>query len=177
MLKHSHCCAKFASALRVRRADWPDALLLYQWANEPECRVMALNSDVIPWGHHLNWFSSRVNSDVCSIYIGEMVASSGESLCVGQVRFEVDQAFGSNAASVDIYICGEFRGKGFAKRLLKESMRQYNLQKSNYKIVALAKAANFASIRLFTHSGFDLSGGCSIGSELCYRFEYAFSDS
>lgn len=155
----------------VRRAKWSDALQLYQWANDPECRAMAINRETISWGQHLNWFGHRLENKACTIYIGETSSEEGNRVAFGQVRLEDELLSGNPSTSIDIYIDKSFRGKGLAKSLLLTSIHQQRLASPNSKFRALVKVANLASIQLFTHAGFDLSGGCSVAFDLCYLFE------
>lgn len=159
--------------MRIRAADWRDALILYQWANDPICRVMALQQKSIVWGEHLHWFGQRLKTPLSKIYIGDFDGQiSGDVVPFGQVRIDYDTESTVPCAWVDIFIEHSFRGQGLAKALLRTAINHYLKVLPNTSILAKVKVANFASFQLFSRSGFTLVDGVVANSELCYIFEY-----
>lgn len=175
MLKHLLCCVKYDSDLDIRLASWSDAVCLYQWANEPDCRVMALNPNIISWGQHLKWYAGRLKDRACCIYIGESSSPDGRHTPIGQVRIEGNDMSGRHVASVDVFIDKDFRGKGLAKPLLLSSINQYQSVYPNTTITAVVKVSNLPSIQLFTRAGFKLDGCGCVDAEPCYFFQLAAS--
>lgn len=130
--------------LRLRRAAAEDVLLYFQWANEPEVRRHAIHTDAIPIDAHRRWFAAKLASKDSHLFV--MLA--GE-LPVGQIRFDLQ----NGEAVIDYSIDVAFRGRGWAKVLVRLGMREL----SSYGHTAFradVKVQNAPSIAVFRSLGF-----------------------
>src|SRR5258706_3099130 len=69
--------------LRIRLASYDDALLLWQWANDPVARQNSFNSAAIAWDDHEAWYREKLASRNCRNWILEI-----GDLPVGQIRYD-----------------------------------------------------------------------------------------
>ena len=93
-----------AKTLRLRQVQEKDCRLIWEWANDPDVRVVSFSPEPIPWEQHVRWFQSKINSPKCKFYI----AMDGD-IPIGQVRYDIE----GNEAVISISIDQRFRGKGY----------------------------------------------------------------
>ena len=125
----------------LREATIDDALLLFNWVNDEVVRLNSINQDTILWENHLNWFSSRLNSNQTYIYI----LTDGK-INYGQIRIDKYNNWWIIDYSIDV----NFRGKGLGSlivKLLVEKNKGYNFK-------AIVKQNNPSSIHVFLKLGF-----------------------
>lgn len=139
-----HYCINPKHHFQIRKANAGDAKLLYHWVNDPEVRQSALNSSLIDWPNHSNWFNKKLNSTDTQIYIAEGFNSHP----LGQVRIELKNA----AWLIDYSIDKLFRGLGLGKKIIAEMITQ-NTHKT---FVAEVKLENTPSQIIFEKLGFKL---------------------
>ena len=96
--------------LTLRHACEDDAKMLWEWANNPEVRVVSFSSKPIPWGEHVQWLKSRLNDPNCIFYI----AINSDGIPIGQVRYDIE----GNEAVISISIDKKFRGEGYGSILI-----------------------------------------------------------
>ena len=133
-----------SAMLRVRPARIEDMLLYLQWANDPEVRRQAVNTDRITLESHREWFKTKMSTPSSHMFV--MLAGS---LPVGQVRFD---RIGREAV-IDYSIDASFRGRGWAKDLLALGMQRV-LEKGPAIFRADVKEANRPSQAVFLRLGF-----------------------
>jgi RimJ/RimL family protein N-acetyltransferase len=120
----------------IRDITNSDCNLLFQWANDVTVRNNAVNTSPILWETHEKWFKQRINSADVKFFILEINGTPA-----GQVRYELNNNFWVIDYSIEI----NFRGLGYGKFLIKNTLE---LLKS-FPIMALVKADNLASIKIF----------------------------
>jgi len=133
--------------LRLRPATADDILLYFGWANDPEVRRQAIDTDEITLEKHREWFSARLataRSHLCVMCAGE--------LPVGQIRFDRDGA----DAWIDYSIDPLFRGRGWGTQVVALGVQQL-LNSGPINFCADVKEANLASRSVFGRLGFDES--------------------
>jgi RimJ/RimL family protein N-acetyltransferase len=134
---------------RLRPAVADDARLLWEWANDPQVRASAFNSEPIGWDGHLAWFTRKLRDEGCMI----LLALSEADAPVGQIRF--DRA-ADGSVEIDVSVAPEQRGQGLGSELIRVGVREYLDRTGATHVDAWIKASNFASRRAFESAGFSL---------------------
>lgn len=134
--------------MTYRLAEPSDAKLYFDWANDPEVRKNAHNTEPIIWENHLKWFINRLNSGTFMLVFFE------GSEPVAQIR--VDHG------DIDLSVDAKHRGKGIATEML---MVLKKLQTKNIK--GEVKKSNIASNRAFEKAGFRLDSVVSVKGVDC----------
>ncbi|GAB5552443.1 MAG: UDP-2,4-diacetamido-2,4,6-trideoxy-beta-L-altropyranose hydrolase [Saprospiraceae bacterium] len=134
----------------LRPVQEEDSMLLYQWANDKQVRINALNSEPITFDTHTTWFTKKIQDPNTIMFI-----LMRESIPLGQIRFEIIQKKASITYSID----QSFRGRGLGKKILKFGIQALiRVKKDQIKeIVAKVKTSNPASNKIFTQLNFELS--------------------
>jgi UDP-2,4-diacetamido-2,4,6-trideoxy-beta-L-altropyranose hydrolase len=151
-------------SLRLRPANANDARLLWSWANDPNCRKNAFDSNPIEWPAHRAWLDQKLAAPDCRIWILE---KDGQS--VGQIRYDCKK----NYAEIDFAVAPGARGQGLGITLLQLSALQACHALGVEKLIGLVKGENQPSIRAFKRAGFEEAGTIVRNGELCFRFEHA----
>lgn len=135
----------------VEKANPSHSLLLFNWRNDKDTRNASINTDPISFNSHQKWYESILANEQSFILIGYV--SNGEA--IGMCRFTFSETSGESEVSINLN--PSFRGKGLSSSLLKQALNLYSLEVSRPKsIIAVIKAKNLASIRIFEKAGFIL---------------------
>ena len=137
-------CPSGEAELVVRRAKPDDCVEFFNWANDPTVREQSLSPSTIQWGDHKKWFSEKIISASCEIYVLE---ASG--LPVGQVRFEKSAAVAEVNYSLDKIV----RNRRWASVMLEMAMTMFG-KKSASILRARVKSSNVPSSAVFKQLGF-----------------------
>ena len=150
----------------VIRAAAPEDVELYlHWANQPDVRQNALNSESILPENHRKWFASRLTSQSTKLYVG-----MAHNIPVAQLRFDLHDGFWEIDYSVD----ANYRNKGIGEILIRKGMKQLLEElNSDCMVVGLVKPTNVASAEVFKKLHFtqqinELRNGIEL-----LRFHYA----
>jgi len=159
----SRVCQDMESrGLRLRRAGEGDCKLLWDWANDPEIRASAFSPEPIPWESHVSWFRARL-ADRASLFF---IALNAEDVPVGQVRYHLE----SDRAVLSVNMDRQFRGKGYARRVLALA-NQKLFETSDAKFIdAYVKPENAPSLRAFGNAGFRRIGTREVKGEEAVHF-------
>jgi len=130
--------------LRLRQVTPDDIWLLYNWSNEEESRANSFSTGPISKEEHIKWFNRKVNNKQSLMLIGMLIDQP-----VGLVRYEIE----NEKSIVGINLDKNFRGKGLAVKLLKESLDFY-CKTENVPVEAYIKNDNKASIKAFEKVGY-----------------------
>ena len=95
--------------LCLRKANFLDSKIIFEWRNEPLVRMNSLHTELIMYDTHLKWFQEKLLSKESQIYI----CMKGETP-VGQIRIDYE----GNKGEISYSIASEYRGKGYGKQLL-----------------------------------------------------------
>lgn len=142
----------------LRPATENDTELYFEWANDMEVRANAFNSEPIVFYDHKKWFSAKLKSNDCYLFVLE-----GKTGSVGQIRFDKDQ----DIWMIDYSIASEYRGQGFGKTIVEFGIKRLIELKGQCKIGALVKDSNPASLKVFRKLGFD-----EFVKDKIYSFQY-----
>jgi RimJ/RimL family protein N-acetyltransferase len=154
------------SILNLKKAENKDAELIYNWANDLEVRINAVNKEPIIYENHLTWFNNKLKSEETVILIAYL-----EDIPIGQIRFDKNLT----DWQIDYLIDYKYRGKGFGKEIVLEGMKKMKeLFKENIKFTAFVKVNNMASIKVFRKLNYVQLANSIIGdSEYC-NFSISF---
>jgi UDP-2,4-diacetamido-2,4,6-trideoxy-beta-L-altropyranose hydrolase len=145
--------------LSLREATSDDARDLFLWRNDESVRGVSRNAAPIEWSDHLAWLAGKLRDPDHFHWIGE---SDGEAC--GATRFDI----GEGKAKVSIVVAPARRGEGLGAQLLKEGeARLLAARRDVIQFVAEVVPGNAASRRLFSRSGYELTGS-SDSALLCY---------
>ena len=126
----------------LNKVKQEDAKLLFKWVNDAEVRNNALNTDLIEWEDHFNWFTNKLSDSESKIFIFK-----NENTEIGQIRIDkVDK----DRWVIDYSIDNNQRGKGYGFLMINALTRRYE----NLKFLAIVKNENIASKRVFEKLGF-----------------------
>lgn len=128
--------------MKLRPAVANDCQLLFRWANDPNMRKYAVNSQKIKWDSHVSWFNEKIKSTSTLIFILEEA-----NFNIGQVRYDFNKE--ENLWVIDYFIDKQFRGIGHGKKIIELSLNQVSGSK-----VAYVKLENIVSCKVFERLGF-----------------------
>lgn len=129
----------------LRNANINDSSLLFRWVNDPVVRQSAFKLEVISWSNHLSWFTGKLRSTKCEIYIFEDIFKKP----FGQVRLEKKE---EDQWNIDYSIDRSYRGLGLGKSIIKHVV---NINRGR-QYVAEVKLDNIPSKKIFERLGFNL---------------------
>ena len=154
--------------LTARLASAGDEALTLAWANDPQTRRNAFNSDTILAVSHHEWFRRRIESPYCSrLYI---VQTERGNVPVGQVRFEHE----GDAWEIHFSLGKDFRGKGVGKAMVATALAEWQRSlASPTELLGQVKSDNTASKRIFESLGFYVEGNGKRTGTVPYRLEVA----
>ena len=134
------------SEMQIQLVKEEDCELLWKWANDPQTRSASFHSNPITWEQHCQWFTDKLNSSDCIIYL----VSIDQNNPFGQVRFDVKK----NTAVISLSIAKEFRGIGLSSEMIKQACVQFFRESKIQTVQALIKEKNMISISTFKKAGF-----------------------
>lgn len=121
----------------LKKVKQEDIKLLFKWVNDAEVRKNALNTDLIEWENHFNWFTNKLSNSKSKIFIFE-----NENTKIGQIRIDkVDK----DRWVIDYSIDKDHRGKGYGFLMTNALLRSYN----NFKFLAIVRSENIPSQKVF----------------------------
>ena len=136
--------------MRVRTADNKDCEDLFVWRNDEFTRRMSINSDLVDWRTHSQWFNSALADERRVVLICE---ETGAHKKIAVVRFDIDK----QSATVSINLAPEERGRGKATSCLQGAIDFLLVNRSDVtQLVAEVREDNQASVRCFANAGFAL---------------------
>lgn len=130
----------------LRPVQIDDMDLIYQWANESECRKNSFHMGKISYEEHRKWFRSKLVSRKCDMFV-----ACREETPIGQIRLEYE----GEKAIISYSVAKDERGKGYAGVLLQLVEQEVKKQQINISILeGLVKEHNVASQRTFEKIGY-----------------------
>lgn len=133
--------------LYLRKADFKDCDVLFNWANDDEVRKNSFNQNKILYGDHIVWFNKVMNSSKYMIFI----LFSG-SIPLGQVRIKIENGTAVISYSID----KKYRGKHLAFRMLALLENEVINSKPNIsKLVGYVKLDNNISQKVFQNLNYN----------------------
>lgn len=132
--------------MQIRSITEEDSKDIFIWRNDELSRSMSLNSKIITFNEHQDWFIKAINDKNIHFFIGENEASK-----LGVVRFNFNSK--NNSSELSININPLMRNKSYGKELLEKAIKLY-LKKKNCILRAKIKIQNAISLKLFKSLGF-----------------------
>ena len=129
--------------LTHRKATMADCKLYWHWANDPEVRQKAFNSEPISWDKHQEWFAARLNDPNSILLIFESQYGP-----VGQIRLDG----GTTQRTISYSVARPYRGNGIGKKIISEVIAAR--PPFSNKFLAEVKTENLASANIFEKLGF-----------------------
>jgi RimJ/RimL family protein N-acetyltransferase len=149
--------------LRARRATVDDALILFEWTNDPLTRRMSFNSDPISLETHLEWLNEVLRSPETHLLIVEKADGDGWSP-IAQVRIDLE-------GELSVSIAPAYRGHGLSTSVLETAVQSCLPYLTTDRLVANIKHDNYASSRAFEKAGFKLVGEVTVRGQACLSYE------
>lgn len=132
--------------IRLRPARISDMDLIFQWANDDECRKNSFHIEKIDYEDHVKWFQSKLNTKQCDMFIvcrGEMP--------IGQIRLDYE----GKKAIISYSVAKEERRKGYGKIMLQLLEQEVKNQPTKIDTLeGLVKEQNIASQKKFEEMGY-----------------------
>lgn len=137
--------------MQLRPVKLDDIELIFKWANDPLARANSINTELIKWENHVEWFNKKLNSpNETQIFI----ALNKFKNPIGQIRFDREDSKGI----VAYYISEDSRGKGFGKDLLQVGCEKiFDVWGDLIEVIGVVKKENIPSIKAFEKANFVLS--------------------
>lgn len=133
--------------LNFRKANIDDLGLYFEWANDSLVREHSYNSNKIDMESHSKWFKEKLEDNSCLM----LIFQNDASLNVGQVRIEKKN---DKESVIGISIDLQFRGKGYAKEMIKKASDYFLRLYPSLVINAFIKEENQGSKKAFEKAGF-----------------------
>lgn len=122
-----------------------DVDLIYKMVNDPDTRKNSFNSNLIKYDEHCKWFKKSLNDKNRIMYILKM-----GDLEIGQIRLDVE----NTKATISYSIKKEFRGNGYANKILNLIQLEMEKRKEITILEGLVKKDNIASRKAFLKNNF-----------------------
>lgn len=130
----------------LRKAEWADIDLLFEWVNDSEVRKNSFNTADIEYKEHKKWFEKCMLDDNVDIYICCL-----DTEPIGQIRLNY-----SNATAIISYVIAKkCRGQGFGGIIIKLIEAKVVFSRPNTMFLhGSVKLDNIASQRIFEDNGY-----------------------
>lgn len=128
-------------------ATMEDLKTYFIWANDPEVRSQAYNTEFIKFEDHQKWFEQKLLSKNSLMFIFKAYDKD-----IGQVRFDILE---NNTALIDYSVDKSFRSKGFGRQILQMAIKKFR-EKYSIPLVAHVKSDNISSKKNFEKMKFKI---------------------
>jgi UDP-2,4-diacetamido-2,4,6-trideoxy-beta-L-altropyranose hydrolase len=150
------------NALRLRAAGQEDALLLWQWANDPMAGSKYFVSEPISWVAHETWYAEKLASPATRFWILEYT-----HVPVGQIRYDRTDA---HMARINFSVASAYRGRGLGTQLLRLTTDLAGQELGVHAVEGITFVENRASNHTFVSAGFEVIEEKSIANHACFVF-------
>ncbi len=147
----------------LRKVEKSDIRCIFDWANDPLAREMAIHPEPIPWKSHQAWFEQKLQDENCLFYI----LHEGENN-LGSIRFDRKE---NNEYLISYSIDEKYRGKGLGNLILQKGIQKVVSQVTECSFVAYVLNSNQASSKLFLKNSFQKTGEEIIQNKLFFIYK------
>ena len=137
-----------------REALLSDMDKIFEWANDPQVRANAFNTEPIPYENHVRWYNRMLEDNEVLQYIfvsKKVIDGNIITEDIGQIRLNVEDT----AAFIDYSIAPNLRGKGLGSKMLRALVDMLEQNKNQFdRLIGQVKYTNIASALAFTKCGF-----------------------
>ena len=131
--------------IKLREATMEDALVLFQWKNDPETIANSITKRGVTMEEHMNWLQKVTDNPNRQLFVFEV---NGEP--VGQLRLDIE----GSMAEISYGLAAEHRGKGLGRVLLEQAEAKAD-ELGIEELTAEVLSHNVASQKLFKKLGFE----------------------
>ncbi|MCU1411432.1 MAG: Acetyltransferase family protein [Rhodoglobus sp.] len=136
--------------ISLRDAAPDDSAVVFEWRNDEATRAASVSREPVAREDHERWYAGVLANPSRRLYIA---LEDGER--VGLCRFDID----GPDAEVSINLNPEFRGKGYAGRILGGAIERFRAgEGAGIRLTATIRPENAASMRIFAAHGFTATG-------------------
>ena len=136
----------------LRKVEYSDLDLLFNWANDHVVRENSFNSAPIPYEEHIIWFKRMMEDSSILQFI-----MMNENNPVGQIRLNIEE----DSAEISYSIAFEHRGKGYGQKILQLVQELIRKNRPDIKrLIAKVKPENIASNTLFEREKYTMKYFC-----------------
>lgn len=146
----------------IRDAKYEDSYDIREWRNDVVSRDMSFSSDIVTIEEHEHWMNLSLSNTNRILLI-----CIDNKIKLGVCRFDICPD--SRGCEISINMNPQVRGKGFAVKLLIESISYFLKKHSLDYIIAEIKNHNVASQKCFTKAGFTLHSAGDVSSFYKYK--------
>lgn len=150
--------------VNLRKATVEDVDQYYEWVNETEVRKNSLDNRRIAYSDHVRWFADKLTSDSTLMYYFERGGKA-----IGQVRLD----FRNGEIQIDYSLDRNFRGLGLGKIILTKAIERLIEKGEEWgkrKMVAIVKAENVTSCKVFKSLDFQQQAAVELNNETYHKF-------
>lgn len=151
------------SQYSLRKVNYQDAAILWQWANDKIVRQASFHRAAIAWEEHKKWLQDKIQSKKAILFL----ACNEENRPFAQVRFEIN----GQAAIISISISAQYRGKGHSGWLIEQAVKEIMKLSSILDVYAYIKPENKASKQSFSRAGFYFNKALTIEDAAAERWQ------
>lgn len=133
--------------LILRLATQEDCDLLFEWANDVECRKNSFSQEKIDYDTHVRWFRAHLQDEKSDVFLAVW-----DSVEVGMLRLDYEQ----NQALISYSVAAKERKKGYGKKILQLAEICVREHKENIHILTgKVKNDNVISMHIFEELGYE----------------------
>lgn len=130
----------------LRPATIDDAKMILDWVNDPLDRANSFSSEEITYEEHMAWFTRALKDPTKYLYV--MVCEDHD---IGHIKLYVND----DIAEIGYCIAPEWRGRGYAKTIVKLIIRETEEHIPQIKkLIGQVKQENIPSRKAFIGAGF-----------------------
>ena len=130
----------------LRKVTKEDAVLLYEWANDDECRKNSFHSSHIKWEEHVVWLDKQLSDPSVAMFV---LVNEGHD--IGQLRLDQEE----DCYVISYSIAKPYRHRGYGKQLLMLAEKYVCEMSEDAILYAQVKKDNIASQVLFENLKYD----------------------
>lgn len=120
-------------SILLRPATLSDAIMLYEWRNDPLTRIQSLNSEPVDLPQHLVWIETVIKNPKQRLYVAEV-----DTIPIGTCRADFD----GSQFRLSWTVAPNHRGKGFGLEMVRRLCQLHT------PYIAEVKKENQASIKI-----------------------------
>jgi RimJ/RimL family protein N-acetyltransferase len=149
--------------VHIRLAAMSDAVILWQWANDPVTRMNSLNRKPIPWEVHEGWYAKKLTSPDCRVWIMELA-----KMAIAQIRYDRVSA---DTAQISLSVAPRMRGRGVGTLILTMTLPMVTRELRVKWVQGIVVTENKASQRAFEKAFFKITKRQLIDNRECLVFQ------
>lgn len=155
--------SKINSNLKFRKAEKSDCKIYFDWTNDKSVREQSFNSDEVLFENHEKWFLNKIEDKSCFM----LIFQNNNNENIGQVRVQKTE---NNRAIIGVSVANEFRGKGYASKIIEIASQNFLNQNIGFEISAYIKVENIGSKKAFEKANFQFKEELNYENFLSFHF-------